>query len=403
MACSRLPPVTPRSICSRLAALAVALIAVALVAGMPRPALADDRDAVERGRTTGRGLLVLRDPRVCAIALMHARCASDIEAFLQKHGGTDADYAKLPNAGPRPATGLRAFVNDGDRTAFDPALGWYNTAQSTEQMWNEDARGAALYDAGIQDVLLPAAGQGLFERLSWGPAFDLVRHAARIPNGALPLDVGPIRGEKLPDGGVRTSGDLPKFARDLVTAVDAAMPPPPLAHLTFGDDAAGDAALGVAAATVSELAESRAWLAQADAQRFIDAYEARLRALAPERDRDLALVRAKLRGDAGYNGADAQSAHLRVLGEIIGRATPRGQRASLALAAAQLCYSASAYHSAASSGALLNVLATSPELDAIPGFAVARAEAKTLAPSDWAAQYKLGLRLVDLLTKGGSH
>jgi hypothetical protein len=403
MAFSRSPPVTPRSICSKLAALAFALVAAAVVALLPRPVLADDRDAVERGRTTGRGLLIVRDPRVCAIALMHARCTSDVEAFLQKHGGSDADYAKLPNAGPHPATGLRAYVNDGDRAAFDPALGWYNTAQSTEQIWDADARAAALYDAGIQDVLLPAAGQGLLERLSWGPVIDLVRHAARIPSGALPVDVGPIRAETRSNGALRTSGDMAKFAQDLVAAVDVAMPPPPLAQLRFGDDAAGDAALGVAAATVSELAESRTWLAQADAQRFIDAYEARLRKLAPERGRDIALVRAKLRGDAAYDGADAQSAHLRVLGDIIGRANPRGQRASLALAAAQLSYSASAYRSAASSAALLNVLATSSELDEIPGFASARAEAKTLAPADWSAQFKLGLRLVEILTKGGSN
>jgi hypothetical protein len=92
-----------------------------------------------------------------------------------------------------------------------------------------------------------------------------------------------------------------------------------------------------------------------------------------------------------------------VLGDIIGRANPRGQRASLALAAAQLSYSASAYRSAASSAALLNALATSSELDEIPGFASARAEAKTLAPADWSAQFKLGLRLVEILTKGGSN
>jgi hypothetical protein len=401
MACSRLPPVTPRSTCSKLAALAIALIAVASAALLPRPAVAEDRDAVERGRTAGRGVLIMREPRACAIALMHARCTSDVEAFLQKHGGADADYAKLPNAGPHPATGLRAYVNDGDHDAFDPALGWYNTVQSTEQMWIDDARGAALYDAGIQDVFHPAAQRGLLERLSWGPVFDLVRHVARIPSGALPLDIAPIRAVPGPSGAIRTAGDLATFAQDLVTAVDAAMPPPPLASLAISDDAAGDAALGVAAATVGELAESRPWLAQADAQRFIEAYTARLRALAPERARDIALVRAKLRGDAAYDGADAQSAHMRVLGAIIGGTTARGRRASLALAAAQLSYTASARRSTASATALCNVLATSPDLDAIPGFASARAEAQALAPTDWAAQYKLGLRLVELLTKGG--
>jgi hypothetical protein len=114
-------------------------------------------------------------------------------------------------------------------------------------------------------------------------------------------------------------------------------------------------------------------------------------------------LRAKLRGDASSDLAGAQAAHMRVLGAVIGTATPRGQRASIALAAAQLTYNASVRRDAVLATALLNVLRTSGDLDAVPGFASARAEAKILAPVDWTPQFKLGLRLVDLLTKGGSH
>jgi hypothetical protein len=402
MAFSRSPHVTLRSICSRAGALAAASVLVAF-ALVPQPAAADDRDAVERGRTAGRSLLILRDPHVCGIALMHARCKADVDAFLQKHGGSDADYKTLPNAGAHPATGLRAFVSDGDRDAFDPALGWYNNVQSTEPMWADDARGAALYDAGVEDVFLPAAQPGLLERLSWGPVFDLVKHAARIPSDTLPLDAGAIRGVSQSGGVTQIPAGTPRFAHDLVAAVDAAFPPAPLATLAYTDSVAGDAALGIAAATVGELAESRVWLRQADTQRFVDAYAVRLGALAPERARDIADMRAKLRGDASADAAAAQSAHMRVLGAIIGGATARGQRASIALAAAQLSYNASVRREATLATALLNVLGTSGELDAIPGFASARAETKTLAPADWAAQFKLGLRLVDILTKGGSN
>ncbi|HEV2739144.1 MAG TPA: hypothetical protein VGU66_11245 [Candidatus Elarobacter sp.] len=392
---------TRRSICSK-AALAAALAAAAFVL-LPAPARADDRDALERGRAAGRSLLVLRDPRVCGIALLHARCRADAEAFLQKHGGTDADYKNVPAAGPHPATGLRAYVNDGDRDAFDPALGWYNNTQSTEPMWADDARAAALFDAGVEDVFLPAATSGLTERLSWGPVFDLVRHSARIPAGALPLDIAPIRSVTRPSGVVEFPSAMPQFVHDLVTAVDATAPPPPLATLAYTDDVAGDAALGVAAATVRELAQSRMWLAQADAQRFVDAYAARLRAIAPDRARDVADLRAKLRGDASFDASAAQAVHTRLLGAIIGGATPRGQRASIALAAAQISYNANVLRDATTATALLNVLATAGDLDAVPGFASARAEAATTAPADWTAQYKLGLRLVDLLTKGGSN
>ena len=374
---------------------------LAVFAILPQPAAADDRDAVERGRIAGRGLLILRDPHVCGIALMHARCKADVEAFLQKHGVTDAEYKSLPAAGPHPATGLREYVSDGNRDAFDPALSWYNNVQSTEQMWLDDARGAALFDAGVEDVFLPAAQPGLLERLSWGPVFDLVRHAARIPAGTLPLDAGPIRGVSRSEGITQIPAGTPKFVHDLVTAVDAAVPSPPFATIAYTDDVAGDAALGLAAATVSELAESRVWLGQADTQRFVDAYATRLRALAPERAREIDDVRAKLRGEASFDGAAAQAAHMRLLGAIIGGATPRGQRASAAFAAAQVSYNASVRRDAASATALLNVLGNASDLDAIPGFAAARGEAKTLAPADWTAQYKLGLRLVELLTKGG--
>jgi hypothetical protein len=418
MVFSRLPLVTPRSTCSKLAAFALGLIAVACVTLMPRAAAADDRDAVERGRTAGRGVLIMRDPRACGIALLHARCMADVDAFLRRHGRADADYKDVPRIGAHPATGLRAFVAEGDREAMDFALEWYNTAQSTEQMWSDDPRAAALFDAGVEDVLLPAArGVPTFETLAMaGPVGDLADRSARIPAGTFSVDVGPIRAGATIDtapgqvGGIsyQRRARLPlgarKFAYDLIAAVDAKLPPPPLATVAYTDDAAGDGALGVAAATVRELSEVPGyWLVQADAQRFIDDYVARLRVVAPERARDAADLRAKLRGAGTVDFADLQAAHTRLLAAVFGPPTDRAKRAATAFAAAQLPYNAMIVRDAKTATALLAVVASSDGLDAIPGFAVARAEAKTTAPTDWAAQYKLGLRLVDLLTKGGSN
>ena len=134
MVFSRLPLVTPRSICSKPGALAAALVLAAL-ALLPHAAAADDRDALERGRTAGRGVLIVRDPIACGIALLRARCAAAVDAFLQRHGQADADYKTVPRIGPHPATGLRAFIA-GDHDAMDFALEWFNTAQSTEQYPN---------------------------------------------------------------------------------------------------------------------------------------------------------------------------------------------------------------------------------------------------------------------------
>jgi hypothetical protein len=40
--------------------------------------------------------------------------------------------------------------------------------------------------------------------------------------------------------------------------------------------------------------------------------------------------------------------------------------------------------------------------DSIPSFARARAEANTIGPTDWLKQYALGVRLVDLILRGGA-
>jgi hypothetical protein len=249
-----------------------------------------------------------------------------------------------------------------------------------------------------------------------GPIADLADRSARIPAGTFSVDLGPIKAGATIDtapgqvGGMsyQRRARLPPgartFAYALIASIDAALPPPPLASLAYTDDAAGDGALGAAAATVRELSEVPGyWLVQADAQRFIDGYVARLRVVAPDRARDAADLRAKLRGAGSVDFAELQSAHTRLLGAVLGPATDRARRAATAFAAAQIPYNAMIVRDAKSATALLAVVASSDGLDVIPGFAGARAEAKTTAPTDWAAQYKLGLRLVDLLTKGGSN
>jgi hypothetical protein len=378
-----------------------ALALVAAFAFVPRPASADDRAAVDRGRTAGRGILIMRDPRVCGIALLHARCVSDATVFL--HGRKDADFTSVPKIGPRPATGLMAFVEDGDRDAFDFALSWYNNTQSNEAMWSADARDAALYDAGIEDVFLPAARGGpLMERLGMAPVGDLANHAAQIPGGALPVDLAPIRaGARGPQGVMRLPPGGPQFAHDLVRALDAATPPLPFATLVY-DGPAGDAALGVAGATIAEFNDSPFWLAQADVQLFIDAYVARLAALAPQRAAEIADLRAKLRGDAAWAHDAAQAAETKVLTAIITASPARGRRIAFATAATQIPYNAAILRDPAAAAGLLRAVGTAAVLDDIPGFASARPEAANLAANDWRGQYRLGLRLVDLLSKGGT-
>jgi len=409
MVCSHSPRATRRSTFSRLRLLAAA-VALTVAAMLPHAALAADRDSVERGRAAARGILLLRDPRACGIALLRARCKSDAEQFLNGRG--DADFQKVPKIGPHPASGLITFVTDGDREAFDFALQWFNNTQSTSVMWGADPRDAALYDAGIEDVFLPAAPRNgpvgvppeILENLALVPVGDLANHVASIPSGTLPLDVAPIRaGAQGPNGVVRLPPGARAFAHDLVAALDTAVPPPPLATITYPDGAVGDARFGIVVATVMELIDSPDWLAQADAQRFVDDYLDRMRILAPDRADEIASLRPQLRGDRSYDHDAAGRANSALVGEIVKAQSARGKRIAVAMAATQMTYSASILRDQPSAGELAKVLAASDELDAIPGFQSARIAAGAVAPSDWAAHYRMGVRFVDLIMKGGSN
>jgi hypothetical protein len=402
MSFSPSPPWTKRSIRSRLAAL-VASLAFAVLATLPHPACAADRVAVERGRSAGRAILLLRSPAACGIVALRARCMADVDTFLSGRG--DADFKDVPKVGPHPATGLRAYVTNGDRDGFDRALFYLNTASSPEPMWKSDPAGAAAYDAGIEDVFFPAAlGNMAFEYLSIGPVIDISKHLALIPPDALPLDLAPLRvtvPEEASGLGSRLAPGTVPFAKSLVAALDAAVPGAPMATFSYPVGPAGDVMLGIATSTVYELTDSAPWASQPDAQRFFDEYLARLRVLAPERATEIGAVREKLRGGAGFRGPDAVSATSQLFNKVMAASSGR-QRVLLGVMAAQLAYNAAVFRDPQTAGMCLRVLGGLDALDTLPSFAQARADANTIAPADWLKQYALGVRLVDLIMKGGS-
>jgi len=388
-----------RSICSKALGFALALLA-SLAWFAPLPAAADDGALLEAGRTAGRGLLLLRDPKVCSIALLRDRCRADADVFLA--GRTDADFKDIPKIGPHPASGLRAFVANGDRDGFDSALGWFNTRQSTAEMWTADARGAALYDAGIEDVLLPAAhGVDVMELLGSGSLMDLFGHAARIPRGTLPVEIPQARSDAGSPvaGAIALPSGAMKIAHGLVAAIDVAMPPPPLVAVTFADGVAGDAALGVASSTVAELIDSPSWLFQADAQLFVEAYTSRLAVIAPSRAAQIADFRAALRGTPGFSHDAVIGKYNALIGDVMQGAQPRAKPLMLGAFAAQLTYNAVILRDRGVATGMATVISQQSALDqSVAGWHEARLAAN--APgADWAAQYQLGLRLVDLIQK----
>ena len=365
---------------------------------MPLPAPADDGASVEAGRAAGRAILLLRDPRGCAVALLRERCIADVEAFLAGRG--DADFGHVPQVGPRPATGLRAFVTNGDRDGFDRALSWINNRQATPVQWKADARNAALYDAGVLDVFLAAAGADqLGQMLGAVPAADLAVHAGEIPADALPLDIAPLRALHM----TRPNGlTVLPFAHDLERAVRRSVPPPALAELPNVEKPSGDAALGLAVATLAELIGSAQWAGQFDVQGFAARLADRLDAVVPGPGRAaLATFRTALQAGPSFDRAAANEALASAVA-VYGAARPheRAERVGLGSAAAQLAYNAAIVRSAESAGNLITVLAGSDALDAaVPGWKAERAAGASIGAADWPAQHAYALRLVDLIRK----
>jgi hypothetical protein len=386
-----------RSISSRTRAAALAIVAL-LCAFAPQQARADDGVSVEAGRTAGRAVLIFRDPRGCAIALLRERCIADVAAFL--HGRGDASFGTIPKVGPHPASGLSAFVTNGDRDAFDDALSWINNRQASAEQWKIYPREAALYDAGVLDVFLAAAGADeMRQMLGAAPGADLAVHAVEIPAGALPLDIAPLRALKM----TRPNAlHVLPFARELVSALRRSAPPPVLAEVPTAETPAADAALGLAVATMSELIDAWQWALQSEAQAFAATLADRLDAMVPSSGRPFVVsFRTKVRAGTSFDPAganDALASAVAVFGAAVAR--ERAQRLALGSAAAQLAYNSAYARAADSSRNLLTVLAGSDVLDAaIPGWRTARADGASIGTSDWLAQHAYALRLVDLIQK----
>lgn len=396
MVSSRWRPVTRHSICS--SARAVLAFGAVIVALGAQPAVADDRASVEAGRAAGRAILLLQDPRGCSIAVLRERCIADVEAFL--HGRGDNDFKEVPKVGPHPASGLRAFVTNGDRDAFDFALSWINSRIATAARWQADPRDAALYDAGVLDVSMASASRDQGSQMFGAvPAADLALHAEKIPDGALPLDVAPLRALHM----TRPNAlDVLPFAKELVRALRTSVPPPPLAPVPSGDGPAADAALGLAAATMSELLDAWQWGQQNDAQLFAAALADRLDAIVSAPGRPfVGTFRTKVRPGDAFDRAGAASALTSAVA-VLDAAIPveRRQRIALGSAAAQLAYNAANTHSVDAARNLLVVLSSADVLDAaIPGWQASRAEGASLGPSQWLAQHAYALRLIGLIQK----
>ncbi|HZO94411.1 MAG TPA: hypothetical protein VFB22_11690 [Candidatus Baltobacteraceae bacterium] len=413
---------TPRSSCSdlrrRLVArtLSAALLAWAMTVSPHAVTAQADHDAaaVERGRSAGRVLVLLRNPFGCAIIVLRARCIADVDAFFA--GRSDGDFANVPNVGKHPVSGLRAFVSEGDRGGYDPALAYLDTRVADATLWHDDPRSAALYDAGIEDVLLPSvprgdpsAEPGVTQMLQLGPFADLVRHAGAIPTGAIGVSADDL--SRFASNTARDSWTL-VGSRDALSAmvsaahrvtqsVDTAHPAPPLVPLPDRDGSLGDALLGVETAVADDLSHSGPWLGQSDAQAFLDRYFDRLERLDPSLRPLCSAARDDLRYDAHYSAASAREGMHDLVAAL--QTSPRAARMEMGWQAEELGFAAVIVRDGELSATMLRSVSRNDALDdAVPGFREARLSAVAVSPTDWGAQYRLSVHLVDLLLRAAN-
>jgi hypothetical protein len=374
-------------------------VVAALVLLLSPLAAAASDEAFERGQSAGRVLLTLRSPFGCAIAVLNNRCRSDVGNYFKDK--TDADFKDIPKIGPHPLSGLLAFVDAGDPAGLDANLAFINTNVAPATEWARSPRDAALFDAGTETILWPAAlGNGVDEYLAIGPILDLNNHRWRIPPGTLPAAFDALPPSKSEGLKTRIPSNVRGVTKTFVAELDRDHPPADLLTFFPQGGVREDAIDGIAFSTLAELIDNPAWLAQADAQLFAMSLMNDLTPAAGrlQLDNDACRKAVTIDGTFDHDGAlkacvTSTTAYLRSLPDNRKRAFYLGT------AAAQTAYNAAVLRSVTSAAEYLHIVATFDDLDAsIPAFGASRLEARGMASDDWKAQFGLSLRLVHELS-----
>ena len=373
-------------------ALRVALAACALCCLLPKTAAAQtivptqaERDAYETGRASARTVLVFQYPQICAIVLERPRCSRDLDLFL----------ARFPRFPASDAAQLRAAFSSGDFSRLDPHYREVKSAFVAETERVRDPHAAWLIEAGIASVEIPAALDQVTRTLAAPNAISLARNAsaagsfrALVPQAAIDEVAG---GKPNADGTVPLGMPLDQigsYEASLLKGLEGVFPPQAYPHIAFGPSPRGEAQLGVAIASLAEISEVPRFLAQPDAQGFVDATFAHLIETLPGGDATRAQA---LRADFGVgpqidrlfqpNGPIVKLATLqRDLDRTTLRALLVGQLS------AQTAFNAAVYRDVKLSDQFRGEVESFDEVDAaVPGLANLRKTLRRPAATDWPA------------------
>ncbi len=356
--------------------------------------LQTEHDAYERGRASARTVLVFQYPQICAVVLERPRCTRDLALFL----------ARFPRFPATDAAQLRAAFAAGDFSKLDPHYREVKSAFVGETERVRDPHAAWLVEAGIASVEIPAALDQLTRALAAPNAVALARNAAAA--GAFRALVPPSAIDEVARAKPNADGTVPLgIALDEVggyeTAIqkglDRTFPPAAFPRIAYAAGARGEAQLGVAIATLAELAEIPRLLAQPDAQAFVDATFARLIETLPGDGTRLQALRAEFAPGPEFDRLFRPGGAIAQLGAIqrdldIGtlHAVLVGQLS------AQIAYNATVYRDVKSSNQFRGEVEKFDEADAaVPGLAALRAALRRPGATDWPAINAAAAALVE--------
>ncbi len=346
---------------------------------------ADEQSSVEAGRSFARAILIFRDPWVCEMPLLSARCEADVRAVFGDRG--DRIAKDIPGSGPRPFSGLNDFIEHGNRDGFDRALVYINTATAPDSMWATEPTEAALFDIGATQVGIPAALDNTMLRVfASSGALDL---QARAKSGQLSAtDNATVN--SIGFGDPTKLMDARESSQSLVTASLVRFPEMPLGTYRY-DRPNGYALFGMTTSWVLEFVDNSPWIGQSDVDAFVTAWANQAVAFAPnaapQRGKFLTLLHT-----TPFNHDRVLKASVD-LETAVTTALPKAKARQVYFGAlaAQLAYNAAVLRDQASAQFYLRILSAIDEVDPIsPDIARLRATSSTVERTDWATQFALG-------------
>jgi hypothetical protein len=343
-----------------------------------------ERDAYETGRASARTVLVFQYPQICAIVLERPRCVHDLDLFL----------ARFPRFPASDAALLRAAFSSGDFSRIDPHYREVKSAFVAETERVRDPHAAWLIEAGIASVEIPAALDQVTRTLAAPNAISLARYVSAAGNFRALVPSAAV--DEVAHTKPNLDGTVPLgLALDQVGGYEAAIlrglqsvfPPQAYPQSVFGAGPRGDAQLGVAIASLAELSEVPRFLAQPDAQGFVDATFARLIETLPG---DATRLQA-LRADFGVGPEidrlfrpDGSIVKLAAFQRDLDRTTLHA--VLVGQLSAQTAFNAAVYRDPKLGEQFRGEVESFEEVDAaVPGLANLRKALRRPAATDWAA------------------